>query len=232
MPTIFCKDLLFLHVPKTGGTSVSQLLLSVLPRPVYYVHPTSFLKQPEPGVIHIPAISHHPLDRAETIVRQHGFELARFPVIVAVIRNPYELAVSHYAFLRRPTAQAAHQSELAHLACERDFSSFVVEAVARRELNFMGRLHDFYHLRSTVPPNLRVVRFEHLAEGIGNVLRDIGVEHDGELLWLNRSTHDDYATYFDRAAEEAVYTKQRWMFDEGYYARMMFDDATTDDRAL
>src|SRR5215218_6385271 len=158
MPTIFCKKLLFLHVPKTGGTSVSQLLLSVLPRPVYYVHPTVFLKRAEPDVVHVPAISHHPLDRAETIVRKHGFELAHFPAILAVIRNPYELAVSHYAFLRRPTQSAAPQSDLARLARERDFGSFVVEAVARRELNFMGRLHDFYHLRDAVPPNLRVVR--------------------------------------------------------------------------
>jgi hypothetical protein len=222
MPTIFSKDLLFLHVPKTGGTSVSQLLLSVLPRPVFYVHPTVFLKRTDPGVVHIAAISHHPLDRAEAIVRQHGFELDRFPAILAVIRNPYELAVSHYAFLRRPTAPTAQQSELARLAIERDFSSFVVEAVARRELNFMGRLHDFYHLRGAVPPNLRIVRFEHLAEGVGEVLRDIGVQHEAELLWLNRSTHDDYATYYDRAAENAVFAKQRWMFDEGFYGRMIF----------
>ena len=36
---IFSKDVLFIHVPKTGGMSTSGYLLDMLPRPVYLTHP-------------------------------------------------------------------------------------------------------------------------------------------------------------------------------------------------
>lgn len=41
MPMIFSKDLVFVHVLKAGGVSVSQYLFKALPKPVYYVRPTA-----------------------------------------------------------------------------------------------------------------------------------------------------------------------------------------------
>src|SRR4051812_45175713 len=98
---IFSKDLLFVHVPKTGGMSIRQYLLDTLPRPVYFVRP--FHEEPirDNGVVDIAVESRHlSLRAAGQIVSRNGFKLEQFPLILAVIRNPYSLEVSRYAYLQ------------------------------------------------------------------------------------------------------------------------------------
>jgi hypothetical protein len=101
MAMVFSKDLLFLHIQKTGGTSVTEFLLNALPPPVYYMAalPKSHIHRA--GLTHLPGSSHLKLREAAAVVREYGFELESFPVIMATIRNPYDLAVSMYAYRRQ-----------------------------------------------------------------------------------------------------------------------------------
>ena len=61
---IFCKQLLFIHAPKTGGMSVSEFLLKVLPRPFHYTHPLTVREKEEEGIIHVPGTRHESLVEA------------------------------------------------------------------------------------------------------------------------------------------------------------------------
>jgi hypothetical protein len=107
MAMVFSRDVLFIHVHKAGGTSVTHYLLETLPRPVYYVSRARHETENSEGLIHIHGHPHQRLDEAAAFVRGHGFELAEFPLILAVVRNPYDIFVSHYAWQRVRTTDRA-----------------------------------------------------------------------------------------------------------------------------
>src|SRR5215217_63459 len=105
MAMVFSEDVLFLHVPKTGGVSVAHYLLRSLHPPIHYVIPGHLGLADRPGYIHIPDTPHRNLERAREFLRERGIALADFKAIIAVIRNPYDLAVSNYAYQRQERLQ-------------------------------------------------------------------------------------------------------------------------------
>jgi len=121
---IFGERLLFVHVPKTGGSSVTVYLLGVLPKPIYLSQPIRDDRIDEPGVVQIPGLRHEGLAEARELVAGHGFDIRRFPLILATIRNPYDLEVSRYAYLRAgyPWERGPEQD----LALAYDFEEFAV----------------------------------------------------------------------------------------------------------
>jgi hypothetical protein len=106
MAMVFNRDVLFLHVPKTGGVSVTNYLLQVLPVPVYYVTkgPVKQAADRE-GVSFIAGEAHQTLATARKFLPGHGFELEQFPRILATLRNPYDLTVSYYTYKRTPQVE-------------------------------------------------------------------------------------------------------------------------------
>ena len=101
MATVFTKDLLFIHVMKTGGTSVTHFLLQQLPRPVYYIARAKHSLDDGTGFVYIHGKGHQRLGEAQVLLRPHGFDVQSFPLILAIVRNPYDMLVSYYAWQRR-----------------------------------------------------------------------------------------------------------------------------------
>lgn len=230
---LFSKDILFIHVPKTGGMSVTNHLLATLPRPVYYVH--SFDKEPEreEGVVHILGNRHESIEGARGIVREHGFDVHEFPLILAVVRNPYQMEVSRYAYLQIGNPWDAGPEQ--RLALNEDFETFVTRSSYQG--GFGTTIDGYFLLDGRFPPNLHIVRLENLSEGVKEALHTVGVEAETELPWVNRSRHDDYRSYYTtEEAEEAVYRRYQWVFDSGFYTRLEADlvrrsaEAPTSDR--
>ena len=302
MAMVFSKDVLFLHVPKTGGVSVAHYLLRSLRPPIHYVIPGHLGLADRPGYIHIPDTPHRNLERTREFLRERGIELADFKAIIAVIRNPYDLAVSNYAYqqqerlrwalidsheasspMRRMKkrqfpetgavldALATHPGQVARIELDPDdaprlirgdlhraashrgqiitswqhegalfvapraradrrarrdpdtrldFRSYVLNGVNPGEPSALRQLYGFFHLDGVMPPNLRMVRFERLADGIRDALQDIDTQTDDDLPWLNRSDHAAFETYYDAETEAGVYAQARWIFDGGLYERL------------
>ncbi len=214
---IFCKDLLFIHIPKTGGMSVSKFLLQVLPRPVYYTLPTRDENLSYDGIVQILGPRHESLEEARKGTTKYGFDVCEFPLVLAVLRNPYSLEVSRYEYLRlgRPIDRGPNQ----HLALTSDFETFASESS-----NHGGPsrpIESYFLLDGKMPKNLEIIRFESLADDVGKVLRKIGITCNiSDFPWVNRSSHSDYKSYYSQAAEEAVYRRYKWVFDHGSYERM------------
>jgi hypothetical protein len=312
MAMVFNRDVLFLHVPKTGGVSVTNYLLQVLPTPVYYVTkgPIGPADARE-GVSFIPGEAHQTLVTARNFLPEHGFELEQFPRILATLRNPYDLTVSYYTYKRTPqveftlldadTAPAApaigtrttpgrnklqealgdalaklqpgtvarfeptgnealvqlgkelhrvavdrgrpietwrHGGALyatlkirpsksfrnVHLSRHLDFPQFV-QASSSSGRNHLSRLSKYYFLDGEMPANLRILRFERLADQVRGALQEIGIRGDAEFPWLNRSDHGPYVDYYDEQSERGVYEASRWVFDHGYYERLQLSRA-------
>jgi hypothetical protein len=235
---IFTKDLVFLHPPKTAGMSTTQYLLEVLPEPVYLSQPLHDDTVP-PTVIQIPGKRHETLAEASEVVTRHGFDLRQFPLILATIRNPYDLEVSRWAFLRQrhPWERGPEQE----LACTSTFEEFAVrneqrggswatDALAHLGQNtvtgnpggrpYPNELKDFFTIDEQIPSNLRIIRFETLVTDLREALRSIGVEGQADFPWVNRSQREPYPVYYTPRAEEAVYQRYRWAFDTGFYPRL------------
>lgn len=243
---IFSKDLLFIHVPKTAGMSTSGYLLDILSKPVYLTHPVEVWNDAlaEKGIVQIVGKRHEALPEARDVVARYGFAIDRFPIILATIRNPYDLEVSRYTYLRRQHPwERGPEQELA-LACT--FEEFAVKnqqrggswatgAVTTRDPaatadwgrdqpEYPNELRDFYQLDGRVPDNLRMIRFENLVEDLTDALCSVGIEGRPEdFPWVNRSRQDHYLGYYTRRAEEAVYRRYQWVFDRGMYPPLTLD---------
>lgn len=240
---IFNRDLLFVHVPKTGGMSTSGYLLEILPRPVYLSHPAEAWNDtlPERGVVQIVGRRHETLVEARDVVARRGFDVRRFPLLLATIRNPYDLEVSRYTYLRigHPWERGPEQ-DLALASTFEEFAvkneqrggSWATDAVTTDDPaalpaddaprpRYPNELKDFYTLDGATPDNLRVIRFENLVDELMAALRCIGVKgRPADFPWVNRSRQDDFLSYYTPLAEEAVYRRYTWVFDRGFYPRL------------
>jgi len=213
---IFCRKLLFIHVPKTGGMSATEYLLRTLPRPIYYTHPDCEEAYEADGVHHIPGLRHESINEARPLLRKYGVEISQIPLILAGIRNPYSLEVSRYAYLRMGhTWDNGVNQELALTA---DFTTF-----ARESCDHTGgrtKLQDYFLLDEVLPPNVEVVHSENLAAEMVAALRKVSIQALPDFPWVNRSSHEDFLAYYTTEAEEAVYRRYQWIFDQGFYERL------------
>jgi hypothetical protein len=225
---IFSNDLLFIHIPKTGGMSVSEYLMEVLPKPIYYAHPGFDESLVDRGVCQFAGIRHENMEEARGVVRQYGFELRSFPAILVVLRNPYSLEVSRYSYLRAgyPWDKGPNQK----LALSQDFETFA------RLSTFHGgasrSIERYLLLDGAIPERLRILRFETLVEDVRNCLSSLGLPISNEFPWKNKSSHSDYRAYYTEAAEEAVFNRYRWVFEQEYYPRMTEEDLLVGRRAV
>lgn len=222
---LFSKDLLFIHVPKTGGMSVTECLLDILPPPVYYSHPEHDSALEGRGIVQLAGTRHETLEEAAMIVRRWGFDLDTFPRILAVIRNPYSLEVSRYAYL-----QAGHpwdRGENQRLAMRCDFETF-----ARCSTHHSGPkrpIESYFLVNGRLPANVTLLRFENLHDEVTRLASSLGLPPPENFPWKNRSIHHDFRAYYTAEAERAVRQRYRWLFDNGYYPPM--DITETDEMA-
>lgn len=209
---ILSERFAFLHVSKTGGTSVARALADVLPRPVY-VFATHVSRLP-PGAVHVAGTNHENLRQAREGAAKVGIDLAAVPVVLAFVRNPYEMEVSLYAFLRRLASAMASPDQ--PLAFAGDFAAF---AVGRQPPDDRP-LHSYFELDGARPPNLWVGRYEHLEADLHRALAAAGIDARPTVSHTNASPHRPWRTYYTRAAEAAVHHRYHWAFAHGYYDRM------------
>jgi len=214
---IFNQDLLFIHVLKTGGMAMTQYLLQVLPRPVYYTHP----RDPNPalaaqGIVEIRGLRHESAELCRTVMAEHGYDIARTKLIVGVIRNPYEIEVSRFFFLQKGyPGDRGHNQDL---ALSGDFEAFACKSVDHAG---KGRsIESYFLLDGVLPGNFRVLRHENLAADLRESLSSIGIESAVELPHLNQTKHNHFSTYHTPTSEAAVYNRYRWLFTMGYYPRL------------
>ncbi|HEX3663859.1 MAG TPA: sulfotransferase domain-containing protein [Rhizomicrobium sp.] len=250
---LFTDRLLFLHVPKTGGTSATSFLIRNLPGRVTLTEPAEF--PPEARDIPLPARlklqlrrlrrkagflrhphlrriaghRHETLQQACEALEHLGRRLTDFEAIIAVIRNPYDLEVSRFHFFQRghlgvPGLANEYAEELAQSG---DFTGFAMRAAYHGQLP--GRIEDWFEIAGRRPANLHILRFETLQSDLAQVLAPY-CRIVSPLPRLNASTRAPYKDYLTPAIEEAIYNKYRWLFEQGFYPRERFVKPAQSDR--
>lgn len=100
---VFNHKVLFLHLGKTGGTSVSWLLCNTLKPPVFNVFENAQMKKPGPQGYEflLEGKRHASLPEAKALLAQYGMEIEDLKLILVIVRNPVDLELSHYRHLRK-----------------------------------------------------------------------------------------------------------------------------------
>jgi hypothetical protein len=112
-----------------------------------------------------------------------------------------------------------------HLSRQLDFPEFLQASSSSGRGNHLSRLSKYYFLDGEMPPNLRILRFERLADEVRGALSGLGIESDAVFPWLNRSDHGPYVDYYNPLSERLVYEQSRWIFERGYYQRLQLRSA-------
>ena len=131
-----------------------------------------------------------------------------------MIRNPYDLEVSMYHYLR-----LGHKYDAGHaqnLAISGDFEKFCNEA------RYVGRnpsdIQVWYLLGERLLPNMRIIRFEGLELGLRSAIGEF-LPEKWSMPRENSTKHESYRSYLTVNIERAIYRKYSWVFDMGFYSR-------------
>lgn len=208
---IFNDDFLFIHVPKTAGIAVGEGLCRSLRGNVYFV---TRLEEPLSlnNVNIIIGDRHQTLKGADQYFEDAGLphRLLKFRKILAMIRNPYEIEVSRFHYLR--LGHEWDRGRAQSLAMEGDFAEFV------RGSRWWFDYEDYYTANGAIPQNLHIVKYEGFPDTISTVFADF-FQTPFEVEQRNASHKTRYGDYYDEELERLVYHKYQWLFDKGYYQR-------------
>lgn len=205
----------FLHVPKAAGKSLSRYMIEAWPGSVQgYVSQGQMLELKEaarPGVALEATYGHEDMAETQALLGQRGRRLEEMEAVFACVRNPYDIVVSTYFFMRRTFKNNSHR-RFFKLANELDFEGFCTQFEPRR-------IEAWLTIDGKAPPNLRLIRFESLEADLAAVAAEYGF-NSAVLPHWNRTDHGHYSNYVESAACECViYEKYRYLFDSGLYRR-------------
>lgn len=216
---VFSDKVLFLHVPKTGGTSVTHYLVDNLRGLITVTAPEwalSWVGRSEPTNPSnrrevIARGAHDTLDEAIPVIEAQGRRLEDFALILVVMRNPYDLELSRYRHFRRQGMVERPGAD--HLAAESALSGDL-ERFCETTPAF-GRIERYYTLDGERPENLQVARFENLAADVERLVEPFSLKLT-PMPSLNRSPDEPMPELTERAKRE-IEAKYAYLFD--YYPR-------------
>lgn len=215
---VFNRDILFIHLGKTGGISVANYLCRVLRPPVVsVVRYDEFDKLHQVGhEIMVPWKRHANLVEAEEFLKTKHMAIQDFSSIIIVIRNPVDLDFSYYRHLRTPryikklSQKPFHSARLE--AAQKDYAHFAGESYT----HYRGNLRDYFEIDGIMPKNLKIVRFEKLAEEIPAIVNPYSI-NTISFPHRNKSSENFERPPLMPQAIESIRRKYQWIYEKGFY---------------
>jgi len=208
------KKFLFIHVPKTGGNSIQNILRD------YSEDEIVVLSKHQDGIERFEVrnskfniTKHSTLSHYKSVLDSNTFcSLYKF----ATIRNPWDMMISYYFSPHRRVSDwnrndfitlVSRVPTLRHYVCEKSvlekmFAKFAIKTdIGRRKV---GQDIDF------------LIRFERLSEDFKIVCEKLGIP-SSPLPKRNSSTRSHYSKYYDEELKEIVRKKFREEIEIGKY---------------
>jgi hypothetical protein len=208
---IFNQRILFVHNPKTAGTSVLAHLKAVLAGPVCMAGAN------ELGTHH-PALS-TALSYACGVTGKSHFDM-----VLTIIRNPFDREVSMYRYFREVLAESpglesdmpdATMRRRVRKSAELEFNAYLQWLWDEEGTVDIWRSRYFYELaEGTRLESLRVLRFETVANDLAEALGTDGPS----LPHLNASRNHSPPCHFDTKSIGIVQASYDWVFRAGWYS--------------
>ncbi|MGI3902679.1 MAG: hypothetical protein ACRYGP_20530 [Janthinobacterium lividum] len=207
---LFNDDTLFVHNPKTAGTSLLSFFQTALPGPVR----TAGVK--ELGTHH-PSLS-MAIGYACGVTGQSSFDR-----VLTVIRNPWDREVSMYVYFRDVLSTSPALAENLPDPAMRHRVQKAAELSFKSYLRWLWKTEgtvDVWNSRFFYQPveggrseALHVLRFEHLKRDLDRCLS----ARAASVPKMNVSDRGPTASYYDKRTADLVRRSYRWMFDAGHY---------------
>jgi len=229
---VFNESLLFIHIPKTGGTSCTNYLCQHLAQPSFSSSLKSQTDEWHFNAKLLPGYSHETLSEAysdyKNIYEQSGIDVRAIPALLAVIRDPVTLELSAYNFYRNGANnvlqarafQVPEVKERIQLA-QGGLKHFISHWGYFRN-GFSGdglRTEDYVTLDGELPENLTLLKMEYLDQQFTAVMRPFlgGQAHPFEPANVTKNPNKVTADDLDSETIECIYHKHRWLYDQGFY---------------
>lgn len=210
---LITDNVVFIHVPKTAGMSVTRYLIDILPGEKILTVPSGHATV-EDGLTIKRGSRHENLTDAALVLEELGRSIWDIPLVLAVIRNPYDLEASRFFYYR--IGHPWDAGPLQDLAMEGDFDRFCREALypyIRRPVP----IERYYSLDGDVPlPNMRLIRFENLSADLNDALSPF-VTTSAVLPHENATLRPPWRELVNERNEPYIYEKYQWLFR--YYDR-------------
>lgn len=220
---VFNKDVLFIHIGKTGGTSVTNYLVKNLEKPVYRVVPAKLMNSRIKDEIMLLGKKHSTLAEAIPFLNERNIDYKDFQKILAVIRNPYQLEVSLFNYYKKLIKERPKYFDTApirkKLILRNSFPDFVNENILHRN-NL--KLKDYILVNKKIPVNLSIIKFESLSDSTTRETKKFRVS-DIDFPHLNKSKSTPLEEIYTKELEEKIYNKYSWIFDNHFYPRLNFN---------
>lgn len=216
---LWCDQFAFVHYPKTAGKTLTRFFVQAWPRPIAgfisrgQVHELADCDLASTGIQ--VGRGHENLAETARLVREGGGDLGRMQAVFCCIRNPYDLMVSNYHFMRQTFANNRERPNFI-IAHENDFTSYCEKVGVASPKNWMT-------LDGEQPENLQIIRFEHMADDLTRFATQYGFAQP-QLDHLNASKRAHYSEYLSARSEAAIAERFGYWFDAGYYTREQFPD--------
>ena len=216
---LWCKDYLFVHYPKTAGKTLTRFFVQAWPRPIAgfiskgQVNELADCELEKTGIQ--VGRGHENLKQSAEIVAQDGGDIMTMKGIFCCIRNPYDLMVSNYHFMRQ-TYEANRDRPNFVIAHENNFVNYCEKVGVSSPSNWMT-------IDGKMPGNLQIIRFEQMNDDLNTYSTRFGFDMP-VLGHLNASKRAHYSEYMCSRSEQAIADKFSYWFDEDFYQRESFSD--------
>ena len=186
------KSMTFIHLKKTGGTSVSNWLMNNLESGDRF----RFNK-------------HASLDWARSQIKELGYTFT-------VVRNPYAREVSFYHYIIKKAEnrliRLKNKSACEKLKKEANYCRLVLEHY--KPMGFKKYTMTVPHLdpQMCFIRNIdHIIKLENLKEDIKVIKKELNITNP--IPHINKSNHFSYRSYYDEELKEFVYQKHKEDFD-------------------
>ena len=189
------KNFIFVHVAKTGGQSLRAVLKPYCLRPHRGQWRRLMGHLPIREDIHARIGMH---SSARWIRLKLPRELFDGAFKFAFVRNPYDLAVSRYAFLRKKETHGRHRQTQGQ-----SFGDFLRSEKWRSLLRSADQSAMLFDARGGLLVD-KVYHFENFAEAYDELMQRLAIDSPPQLPHRNASERKDYRSYYGPAERRLV----------------------------
>lgn len=208
---------LFLHFPKTAGKSMAKYFIEAWDKPIFGRVSSGQIDELQDGATEGVTLEvgrgHEDMRMAQELLSAQGKSIPDLSAVFVGVRNPYDMAVSTYFYLRATHRRHEDKSRY-QMAMDLDFETFWCSDGP----SLTSPVERWLTLDGAALPNLRLVRFESIEEDLARFAREFGF-NAAQLPHLNPTDHEHYSEYLTPKAEEAIFARFRYFFDAGLYPR-------------